>query len=211
LELPQNEILQCESPAEIPDEQTMRKLALYGMSETGEISLHVDPNDRNTESFDTMDEIPDEMYIDEQYDDLPTIDTNGTHRHEKKKKPHSEMKLHLTTAAELQQQLQQRQQTNQTVTPISPTQPKPRNTNDAETTSEAEKRQSKTTTKSKRPKYKAGMPVRHRDYGNGIVLSVTNGNEKTVTVDFEETVGTLQLPLPCKLLKPLEKGLDEIF
>ena len=53
--------------------------------------------------------------------------------------------------------------------------------------------------------------MRHRDYGFGVVLAVTGGDEKTVTVDFEETVGRLQLPLPCKLLKPLEQGLGEIF
>jgi len=55
------------------------------------------------------------------------------------------------------------------------------------------------------------MPVCHRDYGFGVVLTVTGGNKKTVTVDFEETVGRLQLPLPCKWLKPAEQGWDEIF
>ncbi|MDR1383525.1 MAG: UvrD-helicase domain-containing protein [Planctomycetaceae bacterium] len=172
-ELPQNEILRCESPAEIPDERAMQELAKYGVPDADGISLHVDPscsdpNCNDSELPDTADETPDETYIDEQYEELPTINVidelektktleegnetadettdddvtlewddkyrNGVRRRKKKPKPESgvrikrivpdairskkeskqkpkaEMKFHLTTAAELQQQLQQRQQ-----------------------------------------------------------------------------------------------------
>ncbi|MDR1493037.1 MAG: UvrD-helicase domain-containing protein [Planctomycetaceae bacterium] len=245
LELPQDEILRCESPAEIPDEQTMQELIKYGTPDAGGISLHIDPNDNDSELSDSADETPNETYIDEEYEDLPTIDAideldetnesekieeenetpdvgetlewdeeyrNDVRRREKKQKPKSEMKFHLTTAAELQQRLQQREQTQRQTPPSVPsTSHKPQTAKPSEKQQSESTIKTKTTAKPKRPKYKMGMPVRHKDYGIGVVLSVTDGDEKTVTIDFEETVGVLQLPLPCRLLKPLENDFGDIF
>ncbi len=283
MELPQDEILRCESPGDVPDEPALREIMQYGFSGDGAAAYHVDPNycdvevDEIAGNHDGFDVplLDDEPFVDEEYDELPTItfdehdvppdaddeiydDTDATDaessqedrrkidplreqlrqvaaqrakdqrdalaearrkkqaetRREQKSEQTEELKLHLTTAAELHKQLE---------TPpgkigrVEKRKTKPDDR--GESLSDDQTRDVKTPIhqpsdaeqKPKRPKYKVGMPVRHRDYGFGVVQAVTGGDEKTVTVDFEETVGRLQLPLPCKQLKPLEQGLDEIF
>jgi ATP-dependent exoDNAse (exonuclease V) beta subunit len=203
MELPQDEILRCESPDDVPDEHALRDMMQYGLPNDG-ASLHIDPEYNDTEV--DGDVHFDDYYIDEEYEELPTVmvDDDVVLREQKRKRA-EELKLHLTTAAELYRASDRLQasdsglQEEKSDTNLNVQNPKP------------EARSPKPEKKPKRPKYKVGMPVQHRDYGFGVVLSVTGGNEKTVTVDFEETVGPLQLPLPCKLLKPLEQGLDEIF
>ena len=287
MELPQNEILRCESPSDVPDELAMQEIVKFGLPSEGMASYHIDPNYCDVdidggnladvddhfvidEHFDDSDD-----FIDEQYDELPVISADddddldaenidideddidelakrytqsesekrktdpyrehlrqavsnqakqqravliearrqkqAEQRQSQKQQQSDELKMHLTTAADLQKQLQSLpgkiDRPNSTGDTTSQNQDSP---NDKRQT-ENRRQDSPAKEKPKRPKYKAGMPVRHKEYGFGVVLTVAEGNEKTVTVDFEDTVGRLQLPLPCKLLKPQGKGLDDIF
>lgn len=287
MELPQDEILRCESPSDVPDELAMQEIVQFGLPNEGMASYHIDPNycdvdidGGNRSEFDdhfVIEESFAEECVDEEYEELPIIlaeddmpdedfddesfeeaemtadwenseegkqETSQTERkidpyrehlrqeaakkareqraalaearRQKqleqrelhKRQQSDELKMHLTTAAELQKQLQTLPgKVNREVRQKNESDEEP----PARKIAPDKKPDMEQKKKSKYPKYKAGMPVRHREYGFGIVLAVTEGNEKTVTVDFEDTVGRLQLPLPCKLLKPQEKGLDEIF
>ena len=272
MELPQDEILRCESPSDVPDEVAMQEIVKFGLPNEGSTAYHIDPNycdvdidGGNHADMDdnfVIDESCNEEFIDEEYDELPVIsveddmqeddfdveyidedelpemlrrneksnmDSYREHlrqeaskkakqqrialaetrrqkqteqRESQKQQQSNELKMHLTTGADLQKQLQSlpgkiNRETKHETKREQKTESKPQDTPAKE--------------KPKRPKYKVGMPVRHKEYGFGLVLAVTEGNEKTVTVDFEDTVGRLQLPLPCKLLKPQDKGLDDIF
>ncbi|MDR1958083.1 MAG: UvrD-helicase domain-containing protein [Planctomycetaceae bacterium] len=104
-----------------------------------------------------------------------------------KKKVKKDIKLHLTTAAELQ---------NRFAEPV-----KKRKAG-AESAAFSGKEPPKAK-KPRKPKFEAGMIVRHKDYGRGLVESVTKEDEKTITIDFEATVGRVTLPLPCPPLKPV--------
>ncbi|MCL2349096.1 MAG: UvrD-helicase domain-containing protein [Planctomycetaceae bacterium] len=212
MELPQDEILRCESPAEIPDDETMQELVKYGVpgntASDNRPDVHFDPDDCDAGDF--VDEFHE--YVDEQYEELPFIDFNertveyaGTKTPSQKtpKKPTSDLKMHLIIASELKEPGVSISKTQNR------TKEKERQEGHVRKKDQKQDQSSKETDfpeppkkKAKRPQYKPEMPVRHKDYGFGVVLAVTNGDEKTVTVNFEETVGRLQLPLPCKSLRP---------
>ena len=211
LELPQDEILRCDSPDDVPDDLAMREITQYGLTGDGGTSYHIDPDYCDTDVG--VDDHFDEQYIDAEYDELPTVTRDHDEVNTAKSR---ELKLHLTTAAELQKTVTRKTAARSVSDELkradsgenrSLTFPAVVSDGDHGATDQPVPQDKKP----KRPKYKPGMAVRHRDYGFGVVLAVTDGNEKTVTVDFEETVGRLQLPLPCKLLKPHGQGLGEIF
>ena len=168
LELPQERLLRCDSPDEINDETV----------DEGDSVIVFDPT--------VHQEHQEDEWIDPEYDDSWDFEEEYPPRKKPdKKKTVPDLKLHLTTAAQLQK--------GQETTFDKPKQKKK--------SPERGKEQPEQGKKVKKPKIKPNTFVVHKDYGRGFVENVTRGDEKTATIDFEETVGRITLPLPCPLLK----------